>query len=121
MQPSAGGAPVVLYRPERERFEFGDLIKVKAGKEAKLNDSALARRKGGQPVQGFIQRQELDGFLGSERVQVVERHLFSAAAALIRRFAAGPLNQNPPHRNGGHRHEVARPCQLIRFCPTSRK
>ena len=91
---------------KEDAIEFRNLLLCLPGEVVELDELVLTLVQGGQGVEGLVQVENVDALLFEDREHVVERNMTDVSAALLRRFGAGMVYENPSHGLGRGIEEV---------------
>src|SRR5262249_37176728 len=96
-QPGAGVGPEVIGRSRGNAEQVGGLLDRQAAEVAQLDQVGGLGIRHGQLGEGFIQGEEIVGYLGTGNLELVECLPLLAAAAFAGLFAAGLLDEDAAH------------------------
>ena len=99
-QPCFGKAPAPLDSPFGDTHQVGNLPILQSGKKPQLHDFCLGIVKLGEAIQRLVNLQEALVVKLSGQLKAFELNSLLAAAVADLLFAAGIVNQDPPHALG---------------------
>jgi hypothetical protein len=113
-QPRLGNRPLPHDGRSRSSHDFGRFLDGEAPEVAQLDDLRLPTIEGGQTLEGFVQRQDIDpaGFRGD--LIFDQGHALQPPAALLGEPFPGVIDEDSPHHPGGDAEEV-RPVAPLRL------
>ena len=113
IQPRAGLEPVSLHRAQRHAQDAGRVLLAITAEEAAFDHLCQAWHFGGEPLHGFIQRQQALIGLHRQIYGVRERQMKCTPATLLSDSRFGVVDERVPHRQCSRSQEV----RLVREAP----
>ena len=109
MKPGASDRPIALDRGWRCVERFGCLFHAHAGEKPALDDTALTLAHGVEPLEGFLEREQVIG-AGSDAEdevgRLVERNCVLCAFSLLRATGDSMIDQHTSHCTRGNGKKV---------------